>query len=92
MNMTSIKVGGLDEETVARLKHKAALYGCSLEEAAQHVLKEALKNELTPEEWEEKRREFRALSHKLRAYTRGTHQTPSEVIIRNMRDAADRID
>ena len=90
--MTSIKVGGLDEDTVARLKHKAALYGCSLEDAVQHILKEAVKNDLTPEEWEDKRRKFSALSDKMRAYTRGTHQTPSEVIIRNMRDAADRID
>lgn len=90
--MATINIKGLDEETVARLKRRAALYDCSLEQAIQHVLKEALKDDLTPEEWKEKQRKFRALSDKLLSYTRGTQQTPSEVIIREMRDAADQLD
>ena len=88
--MTDLTVRGLREETVAWLKRRAAFYNRSLEEA-RSILTDAVKDELTPEERAEKQREFRVLSDKLRSYTRGTRQTPSEVIIREMRDAGDRL-
>ena len=89
--MANITVRGLREETVEWLKRRAALYNRSVEEEIRSILTDAVKDDLTPEERAEKQRKFRALSDKLRSYTRGTHQTPSEVIIREMRDAADRL-
>ena len=89
--MANIAIRGLREETVKWLKHRAARHNRSVEEEARYILTDAVKDDLTPEERAEKQREFRALSDRLRSYTRGTHQTPSEVIIREMRDAADRL-
>lgn len=90
--MADITVRGMREETVAWLKRKATLHNRSVEEEAHIILTDAVKDDLTSDEWDEKRRKFRALSDKMIAYQHGTHQTPSEVIIREMRDAADRFD
>ena len=84
--MANIIVRGLSEETVERLKRRAALYNRSLEEEIRSILTAAVKGALTPEEKAEKHRAFRVLSDKLRSYTRGTKQTPSEVLIREDRD------
>ncbi len=89
--MTTLKVRGMREETVAWLKRKATLHNRSVEEA-HIILTDAVKDDLTSDEWDKKWRKFRALSDKMIAYPHGTHQTPSEVIIREMRDAADRFD
>ena len=89
--MADITVRGLRKETVEWLKRRAALCNRSLEEEVRSILTDAVQDEVTPEDRAKKQLEFRALSDKLRSYTHGTQQTPSEVIIREMRDAADRL-
>lgn len=90
--MADIEIREVPEETVEWLKRRAALHSRSLEEEIRSILTDAVKDDLTPEERTRKQREFGDLLDKLRSYTRGTHQTPSETIIRQMRNAADRID
>ena len=42
MNMASLSVRQLDEETVARLRARAASHGVSMEEEARRILREAV--------------------------------------------------
>ena len=85
--MASVTVRKLDEEVVSRLKRRAARNNRSLEGEVRDILEKATGDEV---DMEEKRRMFIEMSDKMLKMTRGTKQTPSEVIIREMRDAADR--
>ena len=87
--MATLNVRKLDEEVVAKLKRRAARNNRSLEGEVREILGEAAVEEV---DMEERRKKFIELSDKLLKMTRGTRQTPSEVIIREMRDAADRLD
>ena len=87
--MATLNVRKLDEGVVAKLKRRAARNNRSLEGEVRKILGEAVVEEV---DMEEKRRRFIELSDKMLEMTRGTRQTPSEVIIREMRDAADRLD
>ena len=89
--MVDITVRELPEDTMAALKRRAAMYNRSVEEEARYILTDAVKDDLTPEEWKERQLKFRALSEKLRSYTRGTKQTPSEILIREDRDGGHRL-
>ena len=87
--MATLNVRKLDDDVVMRLKRRAARNNRSLEGEVREILGEAAVEEV---DMEEKRRKFIELSDKMLEITRGTRQTPSEVIIREMRDAADRLD
>ncbi len=87
--MATVTVRKLDDDVVTRLKRRAVRHNRSLEGEVREILERAAGEEV---DMEEKRRKFIALSDKLRGYTRGTKQTPSEIIIREMRDAADPFD
>lgn len=85
--MATLNVRKLDEETVNRLKLRAAKNNRSLEGEVRDILEKATGDEV---DMEEKRRKFIEMSDNMLEMTRGTNQTPSEIIIREMRDAADR--
>jgi plasmid stability protein len=72
------------------LKHRAARYNRTVEEEARYILTDAVKDDLTPEEWREKQLRFRDISDKMLEMTRGTKQTPSEILIREDRDRGHR--
>ena len=84
--MADITIQGLREETVKWLKHRATRQNRSIEEEARYILTDAVKDDLTPEEWTEKALRSRDLSDKMLEMTRGTKQTPSEILIREDRD------
>ncbi len=83
-----LKLGGLDEEVVSKLKRRAAQNNRSLEIEARHILEMAAESEekVVEADMKERMRAFRARARELRKLTRGTSQVPSEVIIREARD------
>ena len=81
--MATVHVRKLDEETVTRLKLRAAKNNRSLEGEVREILERAVEDELS---MPEKKRKFRDLSEKMREMTRGTKQTSSEILIREDRD------
>ena len=77
--MAQVIVRNLDDGTVAALKRKAALHGCSLEQELRVILSEAAV--LTPDE-------RIALSRRIRAMTpASSFQSDSVALIREDRDS-----
>lgn len=87
--MATVTVRKLDDDVVTRLKRRAARNNRSPEREMREILGEAAVEEV---DMEEKRRKFIELSDNMLALTRGTRQIPSEVIIREIWDAADQSD
>ncbi len=83
--MATLRVHGLQEQVVERLRRRAAANGRSLEEEARRILEQAVEYD-----FEAKRRAFRDLSARLRAATGGVPQTPSHVLIREDRESGHR--
>jgi plasmid stability protein len=75
---SQLHVRNLDDETVARLKRRAARHGRSVEAEHREILRKALSEEVEPD--------FDALAAELRALTRKRRQTPSERLLRESRD------
>ena len=73
-----LHVRNLDDETVARLKRRAARHGRSVEAEHREILRQALSTDVVPD--------FDSLAAELRALTAGRRQTPSEVLQREGRD------
>jgi plasmid stability protein len=81
--MAQLLVRNVDEETVARLKARAAANGRSVEAEHREILRAALEATPRPDPWAE----FRRLSAISRAMTAGRKNvTPSEVLQRETRD------
>ena len=87
--MATIHITDLDDEVVEKLKDRSLLSQRSLEGEARHILEEAV-DFRSEQERVERIRAFRELSRKLREETKGTSQTPSEVLIRQDRDSGHR--
>ena len=83
--MGSIHVRLLADEVVRRLKLRATANNRSLEGEARHILEEAAQDGM-----EEKVREFRDLSERLRKETSVLPQKPSYRLIREDRDSGHR--
>ena len=81
--MATVHVRKLDEETVKQLKLRAARNNRSLEGEVREILERVAEDEFN---MKEKQKKFRVLSEKMLNMTRGTKQTPSEVLIREDRD------
>ena len=81
--MATVHVRKLDEETVKQLKLRAARNNRSLEGEVREILERVAEDEFN---MKEKQKRFRVLSEKMLNMTRGTKQTPSEVLIREDRD------
>ena len=79
--MATLNIRQLDDEVVQRLKSRAAENNRSLESEARHILEEAVQDDMA-----RKMRAFRERSRQLREQTKGTFQTPSEILIREDRD------
>lgn len=75
---TQLHVRNLDEETVAKLKRRAARHGRSVEAEHREILRQALTAEVEPD--------FDSLAAELRALTAGRRQTPAEKLLRESRD------
>jgi plasmid stability protein len=75
---SQLHVRNLDDETVARLKRRAARHGRSVEAEHREILRQALSTDVVPD--------FDSLAAELRALTAGRRQTPSEVLQREGRD------
>ena len=84
--MATINVRRLDDGAFRRLKLRAAGNNRSLEGEARHILEGAVKGETSA-----KRASFPALAARLRRETEGRAQTPSEVLIREDREAGHRV-
>ena len=84
--MATINVRRLDDDAFRRLKLRAAGNNRSLEGEARHILEGAVKGEMSA-----KRASFPALAARLRRETEGRAQTPSEVLIREDREAGHRV-
>ena len=83
--MATINVRKLDDNVVRQLKRRAAANDRSLESEVRHILATASKDDMAI-----KREAFRKLSRKLRRLTAGRAQTPSEILIREDREAGHR--
>ena len=75
----NLHVRNLDDELVARLKRRAARHGRSTEAEHREILRQALADEEEPS--------FEKLAADLRKLTRVRKQTPSEVLLREGREA-----
>ena len=84
--MATINVRRLDDGAFRRLELRAAGNNRSLEGEARHILEGAVKGEMSA-----KRASFPALAARLRRETEGRAQTPSEVLIREDREAGRRV-
>ena len=80
--MATINMRLLDDGAFRRLKLHAAGNNRSQEGEARHILEAAVKGEMSA-----KRASFPALAARLRRETEGRAQTPSEVLIREDREA-----
>ncbi len=74
----NLQVRNLDDDTILRLKRRAARHGRSVEAEHREILRQALSAEIDPT--------FDDLAAQLRALTKGRQQTPSEVLLREDRD------
>ena len=83
--MATINVRKLDDNVVRQLKRRAAANDRSLESEVRHILATASKDDMAI-----KREAFQKLSRKLRRLTAGRVQTPSEILIREDREAGHR--
>ena len=84
--MATINVRWLDDGVFRRLKLRAAGNNRSREGEARYILEGAAKGEMSV-----KRAFFPALAARLRRETEGRAQTPSEVLIREDREAGHRV-
>ena len=84
--MATINMRRLDDGAFRRLKLHAAGNNRSLEGEARHILEGAVKGEMSA-----KRASFPALAARLRREIEGRAQTPSEVLIREDREAGHRV-
>ncbi len=75
---TNLHVRNLDDDLVAKLKHRAARHGRSAEAEHRQILQQALSAEGEPSFWD--------LAADLRALTEGRKRTPSETLVREGRD------
>lgn len=83
--MVTINVRRLDVQVVNRLKQRAALSNRSLEGEVRHILNTAAEDNMTF-----RRATFLEVSRNLRQKTRGSRQTPAEVLLREDRDRGHR--
>ncbi|MGH6986633.1 MAG: FitA-like ribbon-helix-helix domain-containing protein [Caulobacteraceae bacterium] len=74
----NLHVRNLDPELVAKLKRRAARHGRSTEAEHRQILEQVLSSDREPSFWD--------LAEEIRNLTRGRHQTPAEVLIREGRD------
>ncbi len=74
----NLHVRNLDDELIARLKHRAARHGRSTEAEHREILRQALAGEEEPS--------FDTLAADLRKLTKRRRQTPSELLLREGRD------
>lgn len=74
----ALQVRNLDDDTIQRLKRRAARHGRSVEAEHREILRQALSGEMEPS--------FQELAAQMRALTAGRSQTPSEVLQREGRD------
>ncbi|HEX4159971.1 MAG TPA: plasmid stabilization protein [Rhizomicrobium sp.] len=75
----NLHVRNLDDDLVARLKRRAARHGRSTEAEHREILRQALAAEVEDS--------FDELAAQLRQLTKRRKQTPSEVLLREARDA-----
>ena len=80
--MAAVKVRGLDDEVVRRLKERAASNNRSLEAELRAILNEVVARD----DYQAKKQAFVEYSKQLRALTAGGEHTPSELLIREARD------
>jgi antitoxin FitA len=73
----SLHVRNLDDELIARLKRRAARHGRSAEAEHREILRHALA--------QEEDSAFEKLAAELRKLTKSRKQTPSEVLLREVR-------
>jgi plasmid stability protein len=76
--MTNLLVRDVPEDLVRRLKDRARLNGRSAEAEHREILRQALS--------EDDGARFEELAAQLRALTAGRRQTPSEELLRDIRD------
>ena len=76
--MAQLLVRNVDEDTVAWLKARAAAHGRSVEAEHREILREARSGGAPADFWER--------AAQLRAETAGRRMTPSEVLLREIRD------
>jgi len=75
----NLHVRNLDDELIARLKRRAARHGRSTEAEHREILRQALATDADPD--------FEKLAAELRNLTKRRKQTPSELLLREGRDA-----
>jgi plasmid stability protein len=82
--MAQLLVRNVDEETVARLKARAAAHGRSVEAEHREILRAALDRPAEPDPWEE----FNRLASLSRAMTAGRPKgaAPAELLQRETRE------
>ena len=83
--MATINVRQLDDDTVRRLKRRAAGNNRSLEGEVRHILESAVDDDMA-----DRRASFLDLAARLRRRTGGRASTPSEVLIRQDRERGHR--
>ncbi len=76
--MASLSVRNLDDETLARLKRRAARHGQSAEAEVRAILRQALSGEAEVS--------FDDLAAKFRKLTAGRRHTPAEDLVREGRE------
>lgn len=76
--MGSLSIRKIDDETMSRLKRRAARHGNSAEEEVRRILRDTLSGEAEVD--------FVALAAEVRKLTSGRTQVPSEVLVREGRD------
>lgn len=81
--MATVEVSGLDSDTVRLIERRAVENNRDFESEIRHILAESAKKDA---DMSERMRAFRALSRQFREETRGTRQTPSEILIRRDRE------
>ena len=85
--MATINVRQLGEEVVHRLKRRAAKNRRSLEGEVRQILESAVEDDMSA-----KRAAFLVWSDRMRKRTKGSYQTPSEILIREDREHGHRDD
>jgi plasmid stability protein len=76
---SSLLVRNLDVDLVLRLKRRAARHGRSAEAEHREILRQALATEFEPD--------FVSLAQEMRRLTAGRASTPTEILLREARDA-----
>lgn len=81
--MATVEVSGLDSEVVRLIERRAVENNRDVESEIRRILAESAEGGA---DMPERMRAFRALSRRFREETRGTRQTPSEILIRRDRE------